>query len=74
MLQIPLPPDVEEKLRERAKANQSDVVDFATRLLREALVATSVEDMLAPFRAQIEDSDASDAELDDLVEELRGEV
>ena len=74
MLQIPLPPDAEEALRERAEANGEDVSSFAARLLQNALNAPSVDELLAPFRMQVEESGISDGELDQLGEELRREV
>ena len=74
MLQIPLSPDAEEILRERAKANGEDVSSYAARLLQDALVAPSVEELLAPFRKQVEDSGITDAELNSLGEELRTDV
>ena len=74
MLQIPLPPDAEEALRERAEANGEDVSSFAARLLQNALNAPSVDELLAPFRRQVEESGISDGELDQLGEELRREV
>ena len=74
MLQIPLPPDTEAKLRDRAKASGEEVSSFAVRLLRAALDAPSVSELLAPFRRQVEESGITDAELDRLGEELRDEV
>jgi len=74
MLQIPLPPDTEETLRERAKANGEDVAAYAVRLIQKALSAPSVDELLAPFRKQVEESGISDEELDRLGEELRDEV
>ena len=74
MLQIPLSPDTEAKLRERARANGEDVSAYAARLLSDALSAPSVDELLAPFRKQVEESGISDGELDQLGEELRREV
>jgi hypothetical protein len=74
MLQIPLPPDTEETLRERAKANGEDVTTYAARLIQEALSTPSVDELLAPFRRQVEESGITDAELDQLGEDLRHEV
>jgi hypothetical protein len=71
MLQIPLPPDTEETLRERAKASGEDVSSFAARLIQEALSMPSVDELLAPFRKQVEESGISDADLDQLGDELR---
>jgi hypothetical protein len=74
MLQIPLPPDAEEALRERARAKGQDVGSYAARLIQEALSAPSVEELLAPFRRQVEESGLTDEELNQLGEELRDEV
>ena len=74
MLQIPLPPDTEALLRERAHAHGKDVSLYAAHLLRQALSAPSVDELLAPFRKQVEDSGISDDELDALGESLRDEV
>ncbi len=74
MLQIPLTPVAEELLQERAKAHGEDVASYAARLLQDALVAPSVEELLAPFRKQVEESGITDAELHSLGEELRTEV
>ncbi|WP_152099811.1 hypothetical protein [Lacipirellula parvula] len=74
MLQIPLPPATEEMLRERAKANGEDVSAYAARLLHDALSAPSVDELLAPFRKQVEESGMSDGDLDQLGEELRTDV
>ena len=74
MLQIPLSPDTEEALRERAKANGEDVPSYAARLLKEALSAPSVDELLAPFRKQVEESGITDTELNQLGEELRRDV
>jgi hypothetical protein len=74
MLQIPLPPDVEARLRERAKARGEDVSAVAARLLEDALNSGTVEELLAPFRRQVEESGITDDELDRLGDELRDEV
>jgi hypothetical protein len=74
MLQIPLPPDAEAELRNRARANGEDVSAYAARLLKDALTAPSVDELLAPFRKQVEDSGVTDKELGELGEELRREV
>ena len=74
MLQIPLPPDTEQALRERAKANGEDVASYAARLIQQALTAPSVDELLAPFRREVEESGIADGDLDRLGEELRQEV
>jgi len=74
MLQIPLPPDTEQTLRERARANGEDVASYVARLIQQALTAPSVDELLAPFRKQVDESGISDDDLDRLGEELRQEV
>jgi hypothetical protein len=74
VLQIPLPPGTAEALRQRAQANGEDVAACAARLLQEALSAPSVDELLAPFRQQVEDSGITDDELNELGQELRREV
>jgi hypothetical protein len=71
MLQIPLSPDTEEMLRERAKANGEDVSSYAARLIQEALCTPSVDELLSPFRKQVDESGITDEGLDRLGEELR---
>lgn len=74
MLQIPLPPDTEQTLRERANANGEDVASYVARLIQQALAAPSVDELLAPFRKQVEESGIADDDLNRLGEELRQEV
>ena len=74
MLQIPLPPDTEETLRERAKASGEEVASYAVRLLQEALSTPSVDELLAPFRKQVEESGLSDEQLNRFGEELRNDA
>ena len=74
MVQISLPAETEEVLRERAKASGEDVSSYAARLVQEALAAPSVDELLAPFRKQVEESGLSDQQLSQLGEELRQEV
>jgi hypothetical protein len=74
MLQIPLPPDTEEALRQRAKASGEDISSLAARLLQEALTTPSVGELLVPFRNQVEQSGITDDELNALGTELRQDV
>lgn len=74
MLHVPLSSDAEAMLRERAKATGEDVSSYAARLLLAALVTPTVDELLAPFRKEVEQSGITDAELNQLGEELRTEV
>jgi hypothetical protein len=71
---IPLTSETEAKLRERAIAAGEDVVAYATRIFEEAVCTPSIDDLLAPFRQQVEQSGMSDSELDAFFEGLRDEV
>ncbi len=74
MLQIPLTPETEATLRERAIARGEDVGVYAARLLQDALTTPNVDELLAPFRRQVAESHATDEELDALCDELRQDV
>lgn len=74
MLQVPLSPDTEARLREQARARGEDVSLYAAGLLKKALSAPSIEELLGPFRKQVAESGISDEELDSLGESLRDEV
>jgi pantoate kinase len=74
ILQIPVSPETEAALRERANARGEDIAAYAARLLHDALNAPSVDELLAPFRRQVAESGMTDKELNDLCEELRQEV
>jgi hypothetical protein len=74
VLQIQLPPEAEARLRERAATSGQDIASYAAQLLQEAVVTPSMDELLAPFRKQVEASDMSAEELDDLFEGLRDKV
>lgn len=74
MLAVPLNPATEAALRERAEAQGQDAAVYAAQLIHEALNSPSVDELLAPFRRQVANGGATDAELDALAEELRNEV
>jgi hypothetical protein len=68
MLQIPLPPDTETKLRERASARGQDVSSYAAHLLKEALNTPSVDELLAPVREAYDKSGITEDESFDFLE------
>ena len=51
-----------------------DIAVFAARLLNEALTTPKVDELLAPFRKQVEASGMTDAELDGFYQGLREDV
>lgn len=71
---IPLSPDTEAKLRERAQAAGEDLASYAARVVHDALTAPSVDELLAPFRKQVDQGGMSDQQLDDFYEGLRDQV
>lgn len=73
-INIPLSPDAEAKLRERARAAGEDITSYAARVLNDALTTPSVDELLAPFRKQVDDSGMTDDNLDGVYEDLRDKV
>jgi len=73
-LQITLTPDTEARLCERARAEGEDVSAYASRLLRDAVATRSIDELLAPFRRQVEESGISDQQLDNFYEDLRAKA
>ncbi len=71
VLNITVPPDTEARLRERAEAQGEDVASYAARLLCEVVASPSIEDLLAPFRQQVDESGMTDEQLDDFYRHLR---
>jgi hypothetical protein len=70
-LNIALPPDTEARLRERAEAQGEDVASYAARLLREAVASPSIDDLLAPFRRQVDESGMTNEQIDEFYDDLR---
>lgn len=73
-LKITLPPDTESRLRERADAEGEEVSSYAVRLLHDAVATPSIDELLAPFRRQIDDSGMTDAQLDEFYADLRNKA
>ena len=73
-ISIPLSPDAEAKLRQRAKAAGEDLTSYAARVFHEAITTPSVDELLAPFRKQVDESGMTDEQLDDFYEGLRHKV
>jgi hypothetical protein len=70
-LNITLPPETEARLRERAEAQGEDIASYAARLLRDAVASPSIDDLLSPFRQQVEASGMTDEQLDEFYNDLR---
>jgi len=73
-ISIPLSADTEAKLRERAQAAGEDITSYAARVFHDAISTPSVDELLAPFRKQVEESGMNDQQLDSFYDGLRGKV
>jgi plasmid stability protein len=70
-----LPPETERKLQERAAHSGRDVSAPARDLIERGLKSEpTIDEILAPFRAEVTASGIADAELDTLFDEARNEV
>jgi hypothetical protein len=72
---LELEPEVESRLKERAKADGCDVPDYVKKLIsRDVNRRRIFDEILAPFREAVEKSGISDDELDSLFTEARKEA
>lgn len=76
---ISLPPETEEKLRRRAAESGVAPDAFARQVLEQVLNGTRrpvqrLNEILAPFRKEVEESGLTDDELKDFFTEVRDEV
>jgi hypothetical protein len=72
---IPISPDIERKLNDRAAAEGKDAVTIAREALEEKPQGPrTLDEVLAPFRQQVADSGMNDNQLDEFYEELRDEA
>ena len=66
-LTISIPPATEARLREIAHAAGTDLPDYVSKLLEQAVAKPALEELLAPLRKQFADSGTTDEQL---VEEI----
>ena len=72
---ITIPPEMQDKLQQRAKDTGRDVAEYVEKLIEQDLSARpSIDEILAPVRKQFAGSGMTEAELDALVEEVRDEI
>ena len=72
---IRLSDDEQRRLAERAARNGRDVAEYVHLLIERDIEGPSaVDQALAPFRRQVEESGMTDDELGDFFEEVREEV
>lgn len=72
---LELEPEIEEALQEKAKANGFEVNVYVEKLiLKDFDRKKTIDEILAPFRQEVEQSEITEDELDALVEEAREEI
>jgi len=73
-ISIPLSPDAEAKLRERAKSAGEDITSYAARLLDDAIRKPSLDELLAPVREAVNKTGMTEEELTSLLEKAKHDV
>ena len=73
-LTINLPKDVGAALENKAKLSGRDATEFVEDLVMKEVNSPSLDEILAPFRRQVEESGITDEELDELFTKARKEV
>ena len=73
-LRVPVPDEIMDTLRERASKAGCEAEQFASDLLVQSLRKPSLDELLAPFRREIEESGLTEDDLDALVEQAREEA
>ena len=73
-LTINLPKDVGAALENKAKMIGQEAAEYVEDLVTKEVNSPSIDEILAPFRRQVEESGITDEELDDLFIEARKEV
>ncbi len=72
---LELKPEIEEALQKKAKANGFEVNVYLEKLIENDVERKkTIDEILAPFRREVEESGITDDELDALVEEVRDEI
>ena len=74
-LTINVPRNVGAILEEKAKTDGKELMEYVEDLLeKDADRPKTLDEILAPFRREVEASGITDEEFDDLIEEVREEV
>ena len=74
MLSIPISPEVEAKLKAKAAVAGIDMQTFAALTLERAASRPSLDELLAPLRAEFEASGMSEQQLVELLEAAKHEL
>lgn len=67
-LTVPITPDVEAKLRERAQAAGRDAAEYAAELIREQIMAPTLDEILAPVHRAFAATGMTDDGLSEFLE------
>ncbi len=70
-LVIPISPQVESKIRERAAAEGEEPTAYAAKLLEQAVSRMSLDEILAPLRQEFAASGTTDEQLLQQITEAR---
>lgn len=73
-LTINLPKDVGAALADKAKKSGRGATEFVEDLVTKEVTKPSLDEILAPFRREVEKSGITDDEFDEFVEEIREEI
>jgi hypothetical protein len=68
---INIRPELEPTIVQAASRNGQDIASFIESLVEKAVLTLSLDDILAPVRAQFADSGMTEEEFDALIEEER---
>jgi hypothetical protein len=72
---ISLPPETEQKLKERAIQSGRDLPGYVHHLIEKDVQSDpTLDEILAPIRLEFETSGMTEEELDTLVDEVRDEI
>lgn len=74
VIQIPLSPDTEAKLRAQAEAAGQEINAYAAALLERAAKQPPLEEIIAPLRAEFAASGMTDDQLGDYLEDAKHEL
>lgn len=73
-LTINLPKEIGMALENKAKTRGTGLAEYVEDLVTKEAHSPSIDEILAPFRRQVEESGITDDELDELFTEARKEV
>lgn len=73
-LTISLPKDISSALEDKARQSGRDSSAFVEDLVAKEVKNPSLDEILAPFRKQVEESGLTDDQLDDIFNSARREV